>query len=80
MKNKFDPTENCLVPKHEKLTEKDKKDLLEKYGITLKELPKILSTDAAIQGLKLKEGDIVKITRPSPTIGEAVFYRSVING
>ena len=68
-----------LIPKHAKLSEKEKAELLEKYNITLKELPKILKDDPAIAHLDVKNGDVVKITRRSPTAGEAIFYRGVIN-
>jgi DNA-directed RNA polymerase subunit H len=52
---------------------------LEKYHITLKELPKISKKDPAIGHLNVKEGDVVKVVRESPTAGEAIFYRGVIN-
>ncbi len=70
--------EHVLMPEHSKLNDKEKKDLFEKYGVSLKELPKILITDPAIQKLTPKQGDIIKITRQSPTAGETVFYRGVI--
>ena len=38
----FDVTKHILVPKHTLLTEKEKDKLLEKYHITIKELPKIM--------------------------------------
>ena len=71
--------DHALVPKHIKLGEKEKEQLFEKYGITLKELPKILRDDPAIEQLDVKSGDVIKIIRKSPTAGEAVFYRGVIN-
>ncbi len=67
------------MPKHIKLSEKEKKQLFEKYNITVKELPKIKITDAALMDLKIEPGDVVKIIRPSPTAGEAIFYRGVVN-
>jgi len=76
---KLDISKHMLVPKHVKLSEKDKKELLEKYDITLRELPKILKKDPAIKDLNLKNGDVVKIIRKSQTAGEFVFYRGVIN-
>ena len=39
------------------------------------DLPKILNTDPVAQYLALKPGQIVKITRKSPSAGEAVAYR-----
>ena len=68
------------MPKHVKITEKEKKELLQKYGITQKELPKIKASDAALIKLKAKPGDIIKIIRNSVTAGEAMFYRGVVDG
>lgn len=77
---KFKIEEHILVPKHSKLNDKEKKDLLEKYDISLKELPRVLKKDPAIKSLSPKVGDIIKIIRKSPTAGEAIFYRYVVNG
>ncbi|TKJ16951.1 DNA-directed RNA polymerase subunit H [Candidatus Woesearchaeota archaeon B3_Woes] len=77
---KFKIEEHILVPKHSKLNDKEKKNLLEKYNITLKELPRILKKDPAISPLSPKIGDVIKIIRKSPTAGEAIFYRYVVNG
>jgi len=72
-------TEHILIPKHTKLNEKEKKELFEKYNISLKELPKILKDDPTIESLNIKPGDIIKIVRKSATAGECVFYRGVVN-
>lgn len=77
---KADITKHVLIPKHVKLGEKEKAELLERYKITVEALPKILKSDAAIPGLSVKEEDVIKIVRASPTAGEAVFYRVVVNG
>ena len=79
VKKKYDINEHILVPEHTKLNEKEVKDLLEKYHISLKELPKISKKDPAIAHLNIKEGDVIKITRISKTASEAIFYRGVIN-
>ncbi len=79
MKKKLNVSKHVLVPKHIKLTEKEKKELLEKYNITLRELPKILKKDPAIKHLNLKQGDIIKIIRKSQTAGESIFYRGVVS-
>lgn len=68
-----------LVPEHTKLSDKDKKELFEKYNIQMKQLPKIFSSDPAIRHLDVKENDVIKIKRTSPTAGSVVFYRGVIN-
>ena len=76
---KIDIKRHVLVPKHVKLSEKEKTSLLEKYDISIKQLPKILKNDPAIKELNAKPGDITKVIRQSPTAGETVFYREVIN-
>jgi len=78
MKN-LDIKDHILVPKHALLSEKEKKELLEKYNISEVELPKIFKNDAAIKELNTKVGDVIKITRKSQTAGEALFYRVVVN-
>jgi len=70
---------HVLVPEHTKLSDKEKQTLFETYNITIKELPKILITDPAIRHLEPKENDVIKISRKSPTAGNSVFYRGVIN-
>ncbi len=78
-KKTFDVTTHILVPKHIQLSEKEKNVVFEKYGINFKELPKIFLNDPAIKELKLKSGDVVKITKKSPTAGVADYYRGVIS-
>ena len=77
---KFKAEDHKMVPKHSKLSEAETKKLLETYQITVKELPKILKKDPILKNLSVKPGDVVKITRDSPTAGESFFYRCVING
>ncbi|RLI90062.1 MAG: DNA-directed RNA polymerase subunit H [Candidatus Altiarchaeales archaeon] len=72
--------ENILVPKHEVLSGKDTERLLEFYNVTRSELPKIRKDDPALKGLGAKVGDIIKITRKSPSAGTAFYYRVVIEG
>ncbi len=79
MATKFDPTAHALVPKHSKVSEKDRKELFAKYQIEAKDLPRMLVGDPAIAHLGVKEGDIVKVDRRSPTSGASVFYRRVVS-
>ena len=79
MAKKFDIKKHSLVPKHSKVSEKEKKDIIEKYKISVYDLPLIERKDAAIKDLDVKPGDVIKIIRDSPTAGESVFYRCVIN-
>jgi DNA-directed RNA polymerase subunit H len=75
---KLDIKNHILVPKHDKCSEAEKKSILQKYKIDLKDFPKISIHDPALYNLDLKPGDIVKITRKSATAGETIFYRVVI--
>ena len=79
MAKKFDVTKHVLVPKHKKVSEKERKELLDKYSIGLESLPKIFRNDPAIVDLDVSDGDIIKVERASPTAGSTVFYRRVVN-
>ena len=78
-KQKVSIKHHMLIPKHIKMSEKEKEELLKKYNISIKELPKIKIDDPAIAGLNVKEGDVIKIIRQSPTAGETEFYRGVVS-
>ena len=80
MKTSYDVTKHSLVPKHAKASDKEKKELLEKYQISMTQLPRIVLSDPAIAHLDAEEGDIIRITRPSHVSGESTFYRRVVNG
>lgn len=69
-----------LVPKHEVLRDQDEiKRIMELYNLKSKhQLPIILKSDAMSKYMGLKSGDIVKITRKSPTSGEYIVYRVCI--
>lgn len=70
--------DHILIPKHTKLSEKEKQELLDLYGITTKSLPFIHTQDPGITNLNVKPGDIIKIERKSQTAGNTLFYRSVV--
>tara|TARA_Y100000310_G_C20570282_1_gene757643 strand:+ start:292 stop:531 length:240 start_codon:yes stop_codon:yes gene_type:complete len=77
---KNQPITHNLVPKHTKLSEKEKQELLEVYNIIPIQLPKILKKDAAIKSLEAEQGDVIKIIRASKTAKQSIFYRVVIDG
>jgi len=52
--------------------------VLEKFHCKPTELPLIFVTDPAIVGIGVKPGDMIKITRESPTAGESLYYRYVV--
>lgn len=76
----IDILKHDLVPKHVLLNEQEKQEVLERYGISLKQLPRILASDPVIKLLGGKPGDVVKISRKSPTAGKSVYYRVVVKG
>jgi len=78
-KSKFKVDKHTLTPKHLKIGEKEKAQIFEKYHVSSKEMPKILRTDSAIKEMDAKPGDLIKITRKSPTAGESLFYRVVVD-
>lgn len=67
---------HILQPKHSKLSQKDSEELLKKYNISLAQLPKIDSEDAALPE-SCKKGDIIKIERKE---GDKinVYFRVVV--
>ena len=76
--SEIDITKHYLVPKHVILSEEEKKELLEKYKVSLSDLPKIKISDPALRNLNVKPGDVVKIIRNNPWIGEEIYYRVVV--
>ncbi|MEA1904296.1 MAG: DNA-directed RNA polymerase subunit H [Candidatus Hadarchaeota archaeon] len=74
----LDVMKHALVPKHEILSEKGVHKLLKKYRIKAHQLPKIKVSDPAAGAIEAKPGNILKITRESPTAGKAIAYRYVI--
>lgn len=73
-----DKVEHELIPEHEKLDENEQEDVLEQFEVQGKQMPKIKENDPAIEHMDVEEGDVIKISRDSPTAGETTFYRSVI--
>lgn len=73
-------TKHEMVPKHTLLDDNEKEDLLKRYGITLRQLPRMLASDAMAKLLNTKVGDVIKILRKSETAGEIEYYRVVVKG
>jgi DNA-directed RNA polymerase subunit H (RpoH/RPB5) len=68
-----------LQPKFEVLDVKEKKDFLEEYDITKRQMSKMRSIDPIARYYNIKAGDIVRIVRPSSTSGLGFHYRIVID-
>ena len=77
-KNKIISFRHILVPEHILLTDEEAKLVLKKYRIRPSQLLFIKNSDPAARDINAKPGDIIKIIRKSPTAGEAIAYRYVI--
>jgi DNA-directed RNA polymerase subunit H len=77
-KKVFSVFEHKLVPKHIVLSKEEAEEVLKKYHIKPYQLPYIKKSDPAVKEIGAKPGDIIKIIRKSPTAGEAIAYRYVI--
>ena len=70
------PLKHVLVPLHEKLTKEEEAELLKTRYAKKSQLPLIrFHEDPIARMLGILPGDIVKITRPSPTAGRSIGYR-----
>ena len=71
------PMKHVLVPKHEIVSEEKHQELMESMYITSKsKFPEIkFHIDPIARCIGAVPGDIVKITRPSPSCGESIIYR-----
>jgi len=77
-KKKIDVLLHELVPKHKLLTKKETLDLLDKYQISVIDLPQIFEKDPVAIAIGAKEGDVIKIIRDSSTTVKTVnYYRYV---
>lgn len=76
----FNVSRHELVPKHQKVNDEAViKEILAAAKIKSKtQLPIILKTDPMARYLGLRTGDVVRITRPSPTSGIYVHYRCCV--
>ena len=77
-KRKIDVLLHELVPKHHLLTKEESQKLLEKYKISVIDLPQMSEKDPVSIAIGAKEGDIVKIVRESHTTVKNInYYRYV---
>lgn len=74
----FNLFKHNLVPFHEILKKEEADSLLKSYHIEAYQLPQISILDPAVFLIGAKKGDIIKITRKSPTAGIHVTYRHAV--
>jgi DNA-directed RNA polymerase subunit H (RpoH/RPB5) len=72
----FNISKHYLVPKHEVIKDDELLKVIDVYKIKQKsQLPIILKSDPMARYHDINPGEIVKITRPSPSAGETIVYR-----
>lgn len=74
----FDIADHDLVPDHEPLDDDEVETVLDEHNVSKDELPQIEADDAIAEKLDVEPGDVIAITRPSPTAGEITYYRIVV--
>ena len=73
-------TNHVYQPKHEILAKEQAEQILKRYNTKPSQLPYIMISDKGLEDLDVRPGDVIKITRKSPTAGESVYYRYVVEG
>ena len=73
----YNVSRHSLVPKHEPIRDEARiEEVVKRYRLKSKfQLPLILSGEPMARYLALKPGQLVRITRPSPSSGTYVLYR-----
>ena len=67
-----------FVSKHELLSLEESEQIVAEYKMKPYQLPRINASDPAVIAVGGNPGDIVRVTRNSPTAGKYVAYRYVI--
>ncbi len=78
MKEEVKIASHMLVPKHDILTPDETKALLDKYKISINQLPRIMEDDVVVKEIGANVGDVIRITRQSATAGLSGYYRLVV--
>ncbi|RVD92252.1 DNA-directed RNA polymerases II and IV subunit 5A like [Tubulinosema ratisbonensis] len=74
----FNVTKHELVSKHRIMSEKEKKEFLEKIRVKEEQLPQIMIDDVVARYYGAKKGDLFEIIRKSET-GEISYYYRITN-
>jgi len=73
----FDLFNHDLVPDHVIADESEVHLVLDYYGITRDQIPRIFRDDPAAKVLGAKPGQVIRIERKSETAGDVFYYRLV---
>tara|TARA_Y100001935_G_scaffold226786_1_gene204656 strand:- start:20 stop:676 length:657 start_codon:yes stop_codon:yes gene_type:complete len=72
----FNVLEHEMQPKFRILSEEEKKKIMKQYNITKdKEFPDISRFDPVSQAIGVRPGEVMEITRSSPTAVKSVYFR-----
>ena len=71
-------SDHSLVPKHEIMSDEEKKVVLTHYNATEEQFPFLFATDPVVREVGAKPGDMIRITRVSDTAGETTYFRFVV--
>jgi len=74
----FEIFNHVLVPKHEILTDEEKKQILSEYKLQPYQIPHIKSVDPVVKAIGAIPGDILRVIRKSQTAGQHIAYRYVV--
>ena len=70
------PSQYHLVPEHAIVAKEDVAGVLKRLSVDdVAKLPRILASDIMAKYIGAREGDVVKITRKSPSYGTSTCYR-----
>ena len=73
----FNITKHDLVPKHILLSKDEEEEVINKYSTPKYMFPKMFLTDPVAKYYGVSSGQMFKIIRKSPTVGQTVAYRVV---
>ena len=77
-KKEINVFESGLVPRHEILSNEERERILEELNVAPRQLPRIRQADAVVKQLGAKKGDILRVRRNDPVVGEYFYYRVVV--
>lgn len=75
---KYNISKHFLAFKHSKASKEEVEKLYTKYNISSSGLPLINHNDPQCKYIGLRQGDVCRIERISPTTGKYIYYRYVI--